>query len=72
MGFSSEACAIIARKWRQGKRLVLVPDDDTLLHQFTEDRTNLLVYSRVNVAFLTPQEYRRWRRTCRAKKAKNL
>ena len=60
MGFTSEACAIIRQRTSHGKRCVVIADDDNFVRILTQDRTSLGVTGRVNVAFLTPEEYRQW------------
>ena len=61
MGFTREASDIIRRRESNGKkRCVVIADDDTFVRALTQDRTSLGVTGRVNVAFLTPEEYRQW------------
>ena len=61
MGFTREASDIIRRRSSNGKkRCVVIADDDTFVRALTQDRTSLGVTGRVNVAFLTPEEYRQW------------
>ena len=61
MIFTNEASAIIRRRESNGKkRCVVIADDDTFVRALTQDRTSIGVTGRVNVAFLTPAEYRQW------------
>ena len=61
MGFTNEASATIRRRaTHKGKLCVVIADDDTFVRTLTQDRTSLRVMTRVNVAFLTPEEYRQW------------
>jgi hypothetical protein len=63
MAFDAAAVRLQRRKWQdEGKRLVILADDDTETRALTEDRASLRLLTRVNVAFLTPAEYRAWRR----------
>jgi IS4 transposase len=62
MAFDAVACRLMRRKWQQeGKRLVVLADDDTATRALIADRTSLRVTGRVNVAFLTEGEYQAWR-----------
>ena len=63
MAFDSWACRLIRRKWdEERKTCYILPCGDTLAAQITEDRANVRLITRVNVAFFTPQELRRYRR----------
>ena len=61
MGFTNEASATIRRRaTHKGKLCVVIADDDTFVRALTQDRASLGITGRVNVAFLTPEEYRQW------------
>ena len=74
MAFDAYAERLCRRKWQQdGKRPVVYRGDEdrAILEGLTEDRTSLRLITPVQVAFLTPAQYRRFRRASRrARQAK--